>query len=244
MKIYGPYREIRRTELEIEKMQKINSPYLVALLESGKKEVRGSICQYIILDFIHGENLADILSSGRKLTSRETKKLLLNGSSAIQSLWNEKVVHCDIKPENIMLSVSGEFVLIDLGVAKHLDAETITAVNVLCYGTNGYLAPEQFCGRKNLTLRADLYSLAITAWQAATGIHPFAYNQLMMNTTEIPNFPAGIQIDTNLASVIYKMARLKAYQRPSGYLEIEQQLLGGEKKCFYTIEGIIQRLMG
>lgn len=229
LKIYGPFRQIRRTELEIAKLQAIKSPYIVSLLDSGKKEVRGGQCHYLLLDFIHGENLADILKSGRKLTSEQVKDLLLNGSSAVQSLWDASVVHCDIKPDNIMLSSSGQFILIDLGVAKHLDVETITAVTILCYGTNGYLAPEQFEGRKNLTLRADLYALAITAWQAVTGTHPFGYNQGLMKIAELPALPKGIVLDTEVAAILYKMARRRAYQRPVSYFEIENQLRGAGK---------------
>lgn len=215
LKIYGANRVIRRTELEIEKMQIAQSPFLATLISNGKKTIRGAECYYLTTQFINGINLKDFMDRGNKLNSKQVEKMIIDISSAIQALWDASVVHSDIKPENIILSNEGDFVLIDLGVAKHLDAEQITAVTVLCYGTEGYLAPEQFKGRKNLTLRADFYALGITAWQMIVGMHPFGYNQMLMNQ-QLPALPGEVTIRKELADLICKLAHPQAYRRPVG----------------------------
>jgi len=228
LKIYGSNRSMRRTELEISKMQIATSPYLARLVSSGINTVRSLESYYLTTEFVNGYNLGDRLKNGEKLTNDEVTRLILNISHAIQALWDAKVVHSDIKPENIMCSNNGGFILIDLGVAKHLDAEPLTAVNVLCYGTEGYLAPEQYTGRKNLTLRADFYSLGITAWQSITGSHPFAYNQALMKQS-VPPLPKGIEASSELLSAITKLANPIAYRRPANWGEISKMLVVGER---------------
>lgn len=225
LKIYGPDRPIRRTELEISKLLTARSPYLCHLISSGKKSVRSRDCRYLITDYINGTNLADFLNSGEKLNNDQAEKLVLHIAHAVQALWNVKVVHSDIKPDNIILSSTGEFILIDLGVAKHLDAEQITEITVLCFGTNGYLAPEQFTGRKNLTLRADFYAVGITAWQAIVGYHPFGYNQALMKQP-LPPFPEGIIIKPNLAGAIRNLSNPVVYRRPVSYAVIAKEIKG------------------
>ncbi|AFQ46250.1 serine/threonine protein kinase [Desulfosporosinus meridiei] len=221
LKIYGPDHQHRRTELEIAKLKEIDSPYLVTLYGSGKKVIRGLDCYYIITNFISGDNLQALLESGKKLSEQETIRLIHCISLAIEALWAVDVVHCDIKPENIILDTNGDFILIDLGLAKHLDAdaESLTEYGII-FGTKGYLAPEQFLGRKNLTLRADLYALGIVAYQCLAGYHPYNFRQDIMLNTPIPKFPQEVNIINTLEKVIYKLTELRAFKRPKGWTEI------------------------
>lgn len=85
------------------------------------------------------------------------------------------IVHRDIKPENIMRDTNGNFWLLDFGLARHLDLESLTATHLhFGVGTLGYSAPEQMRNRKRqIDARADLFALGITMYEYATGTNPF-----------------------------------------------------------------------
>lgn len=227
LKIYGPDRQHRRTELEIAKLKSINSPYLVTLFDSGIKEIRGLSCYYITTNFIEGTNLQSVYESGTKLSEQEAVKLIECISQAIEALWAVEVVHCDIKPENIIRRNNGDYVLIDLGVAKHLDAETLTQQGVI-FGSRGYLAPEQFRGRKNLTLRADLYALGIVAYQCLIGYHPFGFRQEVMMVSPLPPFPSQANISISLQKAIFRLSEPVAFRRAKSWAEISAILKEGD----------------
>jgi serine/threonine-protein kinase len=225
LKVYGPNRQHRRTELEVTKLKAVSSPYLAKLHDDGKKVIRGLDCYYIVMDFIEGTNLRDLLKTGTHLDQAGVKELLKCTSQAIDALWAVSVVHCDIKPENIIRTTSGSFVLIDLGLAKHLDAETITVLGAI-YGTPGYLAPEQFQGRKNLTLRADYFALGVVAYEMLTGSHPFNFRQELIMHQPMPHLPSNITVEQRIKDVINLLAHPLPYRRPKDAQEISG-LLGG-----------------
>jgi len=92
---------------------------------------------------------------------------------AIESLWKIGKVHRDIKPGNIMRRASGDFVLLDAGLAFDIVGDSISIGMIV--GTFIYFSPEQFdySSRRALDFRSDLFSLGVTMYQACTGEHPF-----------------------------------------------------------------------
>lgn len=225
IKIYSKDHLKARTELEVQKLSNINSPHLVKLYDSGEVNIRGNLCYYTETSFIEGLDLRKILDSGKTFSEKEVVEMIRCISKAIDALWQQRAVHCDIKPDNILKSNEGNYVLIDLGIAKHLDAAPMTEFGVIM-GTLGYLAPEQFRGRKNLTLRADYYALGIVAFELLAGFHPFNRNQMSMLTNSLPPLPSTVNINQNLKNIIYNMTEIITYNRPKSYQDIENALEG------------------
>jgi serine/threonine protein kinase len=224
IKIYGPDHLKKRSELEVKKLSLINLNSLIRLYNYGDLKIRGIDCYFIETDYINGYDLRKILDDGKTLSPVDTAKMVRCISEAIECLWKHKVVHCDIKPENIIKS-NDSYTLIDLGIAKHLDVSTMTAAGMIM-GTLGYLAPEQFTGRKNLTLKADYYALGIAAYELLTGYHPFNRNQMAMLTNNVPPFPIHIQIPEALKELIYLLTNPVPYKRPLNHDEILMNLKG------------------
>lgn len=132
---------------------------------------------YLVMELVDGYTFADFLR--RKLHVCEPDCLLICESvaSALDYAWNHHgVVHCDIKPENIMINTDGIVKLTDLGISHRFDAAAIgrhsAAEHVL--GTPAYISPEQVYGDVELDCRADIYSLAATLYHLATGRILFA----------------------------------------------------------------------
>lgn len=226
VKIYSPNQLLKRAELEVSKLEKANSPYLVRLIEYGTFEFRAQKCFYVVTQFVQGLDLQKMMQI-RTLSQEEATKLLRQMLHAIEDLWRLRVVHCDIKPANIMLSRYGDFQLIDLGIAKHLDAQTLTVAGYVM-GTFGYMAPEQLRGRKNLTLRVDLFALGIVVYEALTLVHPFHKNQLLIGKIKPTPITEYVDVHENLARAIHWMLEANPIKRPSTC----QQIL-------HLIEGVV-----
>jgi serine/threonine protein kinase len=122
-------------------------------------------------------------------------------SLAIEELWSLGKIHRDIKPSNIMRrSESGDFVLLDTGLAFDVAGESISAGFPV--GTAPYFSPEQFdyTNRRVMDFRSDLFSLGVTLYEVAAGQHPFlsATKSIAHLYTKILKFnpPAPSSINT------------------------------------------------
>jgi eukaryotic-like serine/threonine-protein kinase len=132
---------------------------------------------FYAMEFVEGETLANVIRrAGRINTDLEITAQVAGGLDAIHK---QRLVHRDIKPGNIMVSLKGgkgrqteSVKIIDLGLAKGVAEEgSISAVGSFA-GTPSYASPEQFAGL-GLDIRSDLYSLGIVLWEILTGSLPF-----------------------------------------------------------------------
>lgn len=219
VKVYGTDHLHARTELEVKKLLNISNDNMAKLYDHGNIIIRNTECYFTETSYIDGYDLRELLEKGYHFSENDVKTMISCITSCINDLWQQKVVHCDIKPENIIKS-GNKYYLIDLGIAKHLDAETLTMVGTIM-GTLGYLAPEQFNGRKNLTLKADFFALGITAFEILTGKHPYNKNQrLMMSNPEYISFPNNLNVSDNLKKLILKLIEPYPFNRPLNQSEI------------------------
>ncbi len=213
-----------RAKREVDILEKLRSPFVAKLYGSGFLDIRNERCFYSSSIFIEGEDLQERLKKTR-LTVSQTETLIRNIISVIDEMWSHRIVHCDITPKNVMINDKGNFILIDLGIAKHLDAGITSKANLI-WGTSGYLAPEQLTGRKNLTLRVDLFALGIVAYEAVTGNHPFNRNQSLIGKSIPPPVSDSVPSAQHLDKVIGRMLNFSPIRRPRSGSEVID-LLGG-----------------
>ena len=173
---------VKRAQREVGIMKKCNSPYLVKLgpVSLGQGTVAGVDVVYFTEEWVVGRNLADILRQDGPLGPQEVVKAGKHVALAIKSLWDMRCVHRDVKPLNIMRrEPSGDYVLLDFGLALILDRSSLTPTGVTV-GTIPYYSPEQMTpARRSPDCRSDLFSLGIVLYEAATGLHPFAKAGMM-----------------------------------------------------------------
>ena len=137
-----------------------------------------------VIEYVDGYTFADLLR--RKQHVREPDCLLICESvaAALDYAWNDHgIVHCDIKPENIMINTEGVIKLTDLGISHRFEyREGPQAVPEHVLGTPAYISPEQIYGDVEPDCRADIYSLAATLYHLATGriLFPGLDNENMM----------------------------------------------------------------
>jgi serine/threonine-protein kinase len=129
---------------------------------------------YIFEEFIEGSTLKNVLKND-KLSISEALSLSEDILIVMLEMEEKRIVHRDIKPDNIIRNSNGKWYLIDFGIARVLDMNSLTMTEAkIGPHTPGYGAPELFqYSKKDIDNRADLFSLGVVLFEAVTGKHPF-----------------------------------------------------------------------
>lgn len=127
----------------------------------------------IVEDYIEGKVLRESMMQFK--TPKEIFTLLYSLTKGLSIIWDKNIVHRDLKPENIIIRPNGMPCIIDLGIARFLDLESLTkTISPIGPCTPIYAAPEQLINRKSLiSPRTDYFSLGIIALELYLDVHPF-----------------------------------------------------------------------
>ena len=150
---------------------------------------------FLILEYVEGQNLRQRLR--HPLSLDEFFTIAIQCAEALVSAHKQGIVHCDIKPENIMLTSQGQVKVLDFGVAKHLprsdQSSTVDRAGTFA-GTPAYMSPEVLLEQAP-DGRADVFSLGVVAYEVLTGQHPFMAGSFVATTDRIRReTPASIRI--------------------------------------------------
>ena len=146
---------------------RISHPNLVAVFDAGSEGDR----HYIVMEYVAGETLADVLRTEGPLDPARATRIASDLADALGVAHAARMVHRDVKPANVMLTPDGRTKLMDLGIARSLDGESITHASSIL-GTAGYVSPEQARGEP-VDHRSDIYSLGCVLYEMLTGRPPF-----------------------------------------------------------------------
>lgn len=157
---------------------------------------------YLVMEYVDGLNLAELLArvEGGRLTPPECAHVLGSVARALSFAHDNRVLHLDIKPTNIMIDRRGTVKLADFGMATLASAAGYGDARG---GTVGYMPPEQIAGEL-VDERTDVFSLAVVVWQALTGSNPFLARSAEESQRKIargpgrlarawPQAPAGVE---------------------------------------------------
>ena len=184
-----------RFEQEARTQVGLQSPHVVRILDHGIW--KGT--PYIAMEYLQGETLWDRLRREHKLDPAATHRVVEQVARALTRAHGAGIVHRDLKPENIFLvrGSDGDLVkVLDFGVAKHAAAWRVSRATLpgLLVGTPAYMSPEQASGANEIDGRADLWSLAVVAYECLTGEAPFAAEglwdllmQIMFEPVPVPS---------------------------------------------------------
>jgi eukaryotic-like serine/threonine-protein kinase len=160
---------LKRFEQEFGVARLIKHPHLVRVLQYSHTDDK----PYIVMEFVEGQSLGDRIQREGALPEAEAVRIIAQAASALQAAHQHKIIHRDVKPDNILLTARGKAKLTDLGLAKDLEAEHNLTMPMRGMGTPNFIAPEQFNDAKHADARCDVYSLAATLYMAVTGQAPF-----------------------------------------------------------------------
>lgn len=160
--------DIRAFRSEERLMEEIRHPGIVQAYDFGN----GNGNWYLTMEYVDGYTFADLLKRKQHVGEADCLLICESVAAALDYAWNDHgIVHCDIKPENIMINSEGVVKLTDLGISHRFEYTNPKTLEIPDHvqGTPAYISPEQVYGDMELDCRADIYSLAATIFHLSTG---------------------------------------------------------------------------
>jgi len=157
-----------RFQREFELLSRLSGPHIVSPVDFG--EDRG--CLFIVMDYVDGHNLKHAILTGGAFPVRGAVDVIQQAAAAVSTAAEQRVVHRDIKPQNLLLGVDNVVKLTDFGLARSHESRDITVTGFFV-GTPFYVAPEQVENSRRADTRADLYSLGCVFFETLTARVPY-----------------------------------------------------------------------
>ena len=158
---------VRRFQREALNASSLSHPNIVEVYDVGDDNGQ----YFIVMEYIEGKNLKDLLKKRGKLTTSEVVDIMTQIADGLSVAHDSYIIHRDIKPQNIMILENGLVKITDFGIAMAMNATQLTQTNSVM-GSVHYLPPEQASG-KGSTLKSDIYSMGILMYELLTGKLPY-----------------------------------------------------------------------
>lgn len=151
----------------------LKHPNIVQVYDFGKSE---DGVYYFVMEYISGYSVAAWIRRKQYLSEENSLLCGMSVAGAMNYAWQKaRIVHCDIKPDNVIIDDDGTVKLADLGLARSVQSvfRQVRLDDKLIFGTPNYISPEQSHGDEPLDCRADIYSLGAMLYHCMTGTMPF-----------------------------------------------------------------------
>lgn len=158
---------IQRFRYEAQAAANLNHPNIVSVYDWGNE----GDAYYIVMEYVEGRELKDLLREQGAFTPERAAEVAAEIAAALQFAHRRNLVHRDIKPQNVIITPTGQVKVMDFGIARAASGTGITQTGVVM-GTAQYIAPEQAQGL-SVDGRADIYSLGIVLYEMLAGRVPF-----------------------------------------------------------------------
>lgn len=230
---------VERFRQEARAASKIGSPFICDVTDFGSLP-DGQV--FFVMEYLHGQSLAQVLDTERKLSPARTVGILRQVCKALGAAHEKGIIHLDVKPDNVMLLSDKEHAdavkVVDFGIAGLLDhggkEEKIA-------GTPEYIPPERATGA-GFDHRSDVYSLGVMAYEMLTGQVPFEGNDavavLRRQVGEQPRPPSELVADLppKLEQLILQMLSKDPGARPQQMKVVEALLCEAQIEGAFTTE--------
>ncbi|MFD4572032.1 Stk1 family PASTA domain-containing Ser/Thr kinase [Streptomyces sp. NPDC058417] len=162
-----------RFRREAQSAASLNHPAIVAVYDTGEDYIGDVSIPYIVMEYVDGSTLRELLHSGRKLLPERSMEMTIGILQGLEYAHRSGIVHRDIKPANVMLTRNGQVKVMDFGIARAMGDSGMTMTQTAAViGTAQYLSPEQAKGEQ-VDARSDLYSTGCLLYELLTVRPPF-----------------------------------------------------------------------
>jgi len=215
---------IARFRREAQAAAALNHPTIVAVYDTGE-EIEGegrsaTNVPYIVMEYVNGTTLRDIVKSGRKLQTERALRISIGVLDALGYSHAHGIIHRDIKPSNIMRRHDGRLFLLDFGAVKQVTNTPANSSSSTGIYSMGFAPPEQMAGNQVFP-STDLYALAVTVITLLTGQEA---SKLFDAYTNQWQWRSQISINPRLADILDKMLLPAASQRFQSSQEVLEAL--------------------
>lgn len=160
---------LKRFEQEYSAARALDHPNIVRALDFG----RDGETPYLVMEFVEGESLGARIERDGAIPEHEAIRIISQAAQGLHKAHKLGLIHRDVKPDNILITLEGQVKVTDLGLVKELEADQNLTRTGRGLGTPHFMAPEQFRNAKKADVRCDIYSLAATLYMMVTGELPF-----------------------------------------------------------------------
>lgn len=162
---------VRKFRRESQAAASLSHPKIVNIYDVGVEEDEGKNIHYIVMEYIKGKTLKELINEQGKLSINDTLDYSMQIADALEDAHKNGIVHRDIKPHNIMITEDGRVKVTDFGIARAATSSTVTTRSDVL-GSVHYFSPEQARGGYT-DERSDIYSLGIVMYEMITGKLPY-----------------------------------------------------------------------
>ena len=160
---------VARFKREAQAAGKLNHPNVVSMYDVGFDQG----FHYIIMEYVSGCTLKEYIQHhGDQVTVQEAVKITVAIAEGLEHAHMMGIVHCDVKPHNILITDSGRVKVTDFGIARAINSATTMMYTNSVMGSAHYISPEQASG-KSINVSTDIYSLGVVLYELLTGEVPF-----------------------------------------------------------------------
>src|SRR5215217_1338486 len=159
--------QLERFRREARAVASLNHPHIVTVIDAGEDDG----APYIVFEYVEGETLKERIRRLGRLPVSEAVAYAIEIGRALDAAHASRLVHRDVKPQNVLIDRDGRAKVTDFGIARSLEAQGLTATGRVL-GTTDYVSPEQALGHE-VTGQSDIYSLGIVLYEMLTGETPF-----------------------------------------------------------------------
>ena len=157
---------VRRFMEEAQSAARLNHPNIVQVYDTEEEGTR----RYIVMEFVDGRSLKEYLDEVAILEEPDAVDVTIQVADALEYGHQNGVIHCDVKPGNVLVDARGRAKIVDFGIARAATQTWAMATTVL--GTAAYMAPENIEGARP-DARTDVYALAMVTYEMLAGRLPF-----------------------------------------------------------------------
>ena len=160
---------VARFKREAQAAGKLNHPNVVSMYDVGFDQG----FHYIVMEYVSGCTLKEYIQHhGAQVTVQEAVKITVAIAEGLEHAHMMGIVHCDVKPHNILITDSGRVKVTDFGIARAINSATTMMYTNSVMGSAHYISPEQASG-KSINVSTDIYSLGVVLYELLTGEVPF-----------------------------------------------------------------------
>jgi eukaryotic-like serine/threonine-protein kinase len=165
--------QIERFRREARTVAQLSHPNVVSVIDAGEDGGH----PYIVFEYVEGETLKERIERVGRLPLDEAAAYAIEVGRGLAAAHARRMVHRDVKPQNVLIDAEGRAKVTDFGIARELESEGLTATGRVL-GTTDYVSPEQAMGQ-NVDARSDIYSLGVVLYEMLTGRPPFSAETLV-----------------------------------------------------------------
>jgi beta-lactam-binding protein with PASTA domain len=211
---------------------KLSHPAVVGVFDQGEDD--GMV--FLSMEYVEGRTLRQILRESGRLAPAQALETIEPVLAALTAAHEAGIVHCDVKPENVLVGENGRVKVADFGLAKALTDPAATSGPLL--GTVNYISPEQALGEP-ATPRSDVYAAGIVLYELLTGEPPHAHphDDVVVRNHIDNDVPAPSSIDPSIPPLVDELVRRSTARDPHARFASASALADGVEQVRGTLGG-------